>query len=101
YEFNKSAAYNDKRASFAWRLWHDPDLSKSGCTKDKVKSLEGYERFVELTNANYSKKNWYGIKSISEFLSIKETEGKGKNKKTYVKVRDAAELRIKQLKDEK
>ncbi|CAA0174426.1 hypothetical protein TMP227_180060 [Tenacibaculum maritimum] len=101
YEFNKSAAYNDKRASFAWGLWHDPDLSKSGCTKDKVKSLEGYERFVELTNANYSKKNWYGIKSISEFLSIKETEGKGKNKKTYVKVRDAAELRIKQLKDEK
>lgn len=101
YKFSESGAYNDKRASFAWGLWHDPDLSKSGCTKDKTKSLEGYERFIELTDSSYSKKNWYGIKSISEFSSIKETTGKGKNKKTYVKVRDAAELRIKELKDEK
>lgn len=101
YKFNESEAYNDKRASFAWGLWHDPDLSKSGCTKDKTKSLEGYERFIELTDSSYSKKNWYGIKSISNFSSIKKSTGEGKNKKYYVKVREAAELRIKALKNEK
>ena len=100
YKFKDSAAYDDKRASFAWGLWHDPDLGKAGCTKDKTKALEGYERFIELTDSTYSKKDWYGIKSISEFSSIKKSTGEGESKKYYVKVREAAELRIKELKDE-
>ena len=71
YEFSDSSAYDDKRASFAWGLWHDPDLNKIGCTKSKEKALEGYQRLVDLTNENYSKTNWYKIKSIDEFSDIK------------------------------
>ena len=97
YKFKDSKAYDDKRASFAWGLWHDPDLSKNGCTKSKVKAIEGYKRLVELTTDTFSSTNWYGIKSISNFSTIKYSEGKGEKIKYYVKVRKAAELRIKEL----
>ncbi len=90
YKFKDSKAFDDKRASFAWGLWHDPDLGKHGCTKDKKKSIEGYQRLIDLTGENYPKTNWYGIKSISAFSTLL------KDKK--VKVREAAELRIKELK---
>ncbi|WP_299313586.1 LysM peptidoglycan-binding domain-containing protein [uncultured Aquimarina sp.] len=97
YEFSESDAYDDKRASFAWGLWHDPDLDKDGCTKSKEKALEGYERLIELTDENYSKTNWYKIKNIDEFSDIKYSVVKNGVTKYYVKVREAAESRIEAL----
>lgn len=93
YIFKDSKAYNEKRASFAWGLWHDPDINKTGCTKDKDKAIEGYQRFIDLAPTNFSDTNWYGIKSIKEFGNIKYT----KNKKTYVKIIDAANQRLVKL----
>lgn len=89
--FSSSKAYNDKRASFAWGLWHDPGINKNGCTKDKNKAIEGYQRFLDIIPKDYKQYNWYGIKSIQAFQSIKETN-------SSVDVKKAAELRLKELK---
>ncbi len=32
--------YDKARGTFAWRLWHEPDSDKSGCTKEKDKAIE-------------------------------------------------------------
>jgi predicted chitinase len=90
-DFKSSKAYNDKRASFAWGLWHDPDINKKGCTKDKNKAIEGYQRFIDILPKDYKQYNWYEIKSISAFQSIKGTN-------SAVDVKKAAELRLKELK---
>jgi predicted chitinase len=93
FNFAESKAYNDKRASFAWGLWHDIDLNKKGCTKDKTKAIEGYKRFLELVSENFSDTNWYGIKTITEFANLKYIKGK----KSYIKVIEAAKQRLQKL----
>ena len=65
YNFSDSKAYDIKKASFGWGLWHDPDLNKSGCTKNKDKAIEGYERFISLHDNEGTPtltKKWYGYK---------------------------------------
>lgn len=32
--------YDKARGTFAWRLCHEPDSDKSGCTKEKDKAIE-------------------------------------------------------------
>ena len=88
--FSSSKAYNDKRAAFAWGLWHDPELNKKGCTKDKKIAIEGYQRFLDIIPKDFKQNNWYGIKPISAFQSIKGTN-------SSVDVKKAAELRLKEL----
>jgi predicted chitinase len=70
YKFEKSRAFNEKRASFAWGLWNDPGLQKIGKTKHKAESLAGYSRYIELddqkklsTGSKGGSKDtgWYGI----------------------------------------
>ena len=95
FEFEKSRGYNERRASFAWGLWHDPALDKDGCTKNKDKAIAGYKRFLELTPENFADTNWYQIKFISLFSSLKYTVGR----KSYVKVLDVAKLRLEKLND--
>ncbi|MBL3658891.1 LysM peptidoglycan-binding domain-containing protein [Fulvivirga sediminis] len=63
YVLEDSKAYNNQKAVFGWGLWHDPGLSKAGCTKDKDKAIVGYERFIDLHDSagkpELSNK-WYG-----------------------------------------
>ncbi len=59
--------------------------------KDKKKAIEGYQRFLDILPKDYKQYNWYGIKSISTFQNIKETN-------SSVDVKKAAELRLKELK---
>ncbi|HEX8268464.1 MAG TPA: hypothetical protein VF581_01115 [Flavobacterium sp.] len=94
YSFESSKAYNDNRGSFAWGLWHDPGLSKGGCTKDKAKAIAGYERFIARVPDNYSETNWYGIRDIGSFSNLKVSRGN----RFYVKVLDAAKQRLAALK---
>jgi len=70
-------------------LWHDPGLNKDGCTKSKNEAIKGYQRLIDLTSDSFSSKNWYKIKNISQFSSIKVNGN--------VKVREAAQLRINTL----
>jgi len=74
YNFSESKAYNDMKAAFGWGAWHDPDSSKSGCTKSKKKAKEGYQRFIDLHNEKGKpslSRSWYGynkstIRSFAE-----------------------------------
>ena len=94
YDFTKSKSYNDKRGSFAWGLWHDPDLNKDGCTKDKQKAIDGYTRFIELAGDSFDATNWYNISVMNGFVNLRYLIKKNK----YVKVIDAAKQRLKKLK---
>ncbi|MFW5758570.1 MAG: M15 family metallopeptidase [Bacteroidota bacterium] len=65
YEFSKSKTYHDLKGSFGWGVWHDPNTSKKGCKKDKVKAKEGYKRFITLHDQKGKpeiKNDWYGYK---------------------------------------
>ena len=93
YKFNTSKCFNNKRGCFAWGLWHDPDLKKDGCTKDKEKAIEGYTRFIELAGENYSEIDWYNIKKITSFKNLQYAVGK----KLHIKVIDAAKQRLEEL----
>jgi predicted chitinase len=99
--FKDSKAYNDKRGSFAWGLWHDPDLDKSGCTKDKAKAIEGYTRFIALAGDTFDETNWYNIQKMSGLSGIryyvKKKQGNKMVDVAYVKVLKAAETRLKAL----
>ncbi|GAD68515.1 hypothetical protein VPR01S_15_00330 [Vibrio proteolyticus NBRC 13287] len=80
YKFEESKAYNIRKASFGWGLWHDPGLSKKGCTKNKDKALFGYKRLLVLSGSSLSgNKKWYGYQKqkIIEFVKnrISELEG--------------------------
>jgi predicted chitinase len=49
YRFEESKAYAEKRAAFAWGMWHDPTLGKNGVAlKDRAESIKGYNRYIEL-----------------------------------------------------
>lgn len=94
YEFKDSEVYNENRGSFAWGLWHDPGLGKEGCTKDKAKAIEGYEKFISRVPDTYSEVDWYRIKTETALSSLKFTVGK----KTHIKVLDVAKTRLAALK---
>lgn len=92
YKLSGSNAYYDVFTSFAWALWHDPELKKGkNITKNKEKAIEGYQRVVELATDETNKA---GIENMKAFESIRYVV-KGKPK---VDVKQAAELRLKQLK---
>ncbi|RZJ70727.1 hypothetical protein [Flavobacterium sp.] len=96
FPFADSKAYNDNRGSFAWGLWHDPGLAKTGCTKDRDKAIAGYERFIARVPDTFSETNWYNIKTIAAFADLKYTHAG----KQYVKVLDAAKKRLEALKNQ-
>ncbi|WP_299315548.1 hypothetical protein [uncultured Aquimarina sp.] len=63
YDFDKSKTYNYQKGSFGWGVWHDPETRVTGCTKNRQKAIEGYERFISLNNAAgrpTPSRNWYG-----------------------------------------
>ncbi|WP_108805553.1 hypothetical protein [Aquimarina sp. Aq107] len=63
YIFSESKVYNRQKGSFGWGVWHDPATSKKGCTKNRQKAIEGYERFIALNDAAgkpIPPRNWYG-----------------------------------------
>ena len=37
-------------SALRWGVWHDPGTNKRGCTKNRAKAIEGYERFISLNN---------------------------------------------------
>jgi predicted chitinase len=88
YQLKNSKTYNDERGTFAWGLWHDPDLDKEGCTKDKTKAIEGYERFLKISNGKDT--GWYEISRIASLSFLKEN---GK-----LNVKKVAEYRLTELK---
>ncbi len=90
YNLTESGAYDIAIYSFAWGLWHDPGLNKTGCSKSKDLSLNGYDRFITLTDDNSSLKNRYGINKMAVFANLKDSKGN-------VKVRAAAQARINAL----
>ena len=95
YDFTKSKGYDEKKCSFAWGLWHDPIFTKDGCEKSKEKAIEGYQRYVDLTQSNDTTTNYYGIAKYKHFEDLVVTDKKGVKK---IKVRDAALQRLKELK---
>ncbi|WP_299610921.1 hypothetical protein [uncultured Aquimarina sp.] len=73
YTFSESKTYNEQKGSFGWGAWHDPGTNKRGCTKNRAKAIEGYERFISLNNAagrTTPSRNWYGYNknSIRSFV---------------------------------
>ncbi|MFM0323895.1 glycoside hydrolase family 19 protein, partial [Caballeronia glebae] len=76
YRFEESKAYSEKRASFAWGLWHDPSKAKPGIANKSVdEAIKGYGRYIELDDQAGAPvdrrdgkpldRGWYGIgKSI-------------------------------------
>ncbi|CDL85786.1 hypothetical protein [Xenorhabdus cabanillasii] len=78
FEFISSSIYNYKIYSFAWGLWHDPNIpTRRGTTKDRDEALRGYERVQTLitenpfrTEAQLNRK-MYGIKNrdVSNYIN--------------------------------
>jgi len=75
YQFKDSEAYEDKKASFGWGLWHDPLLDKVGFIKDKEKAIEGYKRYLALITKNSTPYNWYKISSMVNFINLRQKVG--------------------------
>ena len=98
YKFPDSKAYKDKKAAFAWGLWHDPGVSKQGCEKSKALAIEGYQRFVDLTAATDSTENYYGIQKLSIFSDLVYTKVVKNKTVKFLNVRKAALKRINELK---
>jgi predicted chitinase len=98
YEFTKSKGYGDKKCSFAWGLWHDPLFTKIGCEKSKEKAIEGYQRYIDLTDANDKTTNYYGIHKLSHFEDLVKSVVKNGKTIKEVNVREAALQRVKELK---
>ncbi|ANF50589.1 hypothetical protein A0O34_08665 [Chryseobacterium glaciei] len=100
YKFKSSKTYEDKKASFAWGLWHDPKFSKDGCRKSKHLALEGYKRFVELTDEADSTTNYYSIQKLIHFSDLVYTKTIAGKVKKFVNIRKASLKRIKELENE-
>ncbi|WP_395076125.1 glycoside hydrolase family 19 protein [Flavobacterium sp.] len=98
YKFSDSKANDSKKAAFAWALWHDPVFTKTGCEKSKEKAIEGYQRYINLTDENDSTTNYYGIQNLSHFEDLVTLVKKGKKMVKELKVREAAAKRLKELK---
>ncbi|AZA93108.1 Predicted chitinase [Chryseobacterium nakagawai] len=98
YKFKDSKAYDNKKAAFAWGLWHDPQFDKKGCKKDKQLAIEGYQRVVDLTKDTDTTTNYYGIQGLSYFSDLVTTKIVDKKTKKFVNVRKAALKRLNDLK---
>ncbi|BET98456.1 hypothetical protein [Xenorhabdus taiwanensis] len=89
FEFNSSSIYNYKVNSFAWGLWHDPNIiTRQGTVKDKDEALRGYERVQELITTNPFRRNeleqkMYGIKKcdVSNYINERIAALKGGERK--------------------
>ncbi|MCG3472149.1 hypothetical protein L7750_17710, partial [Xenorhabdus bovienii] len=77
FEFTSSSIYNYKIYSFAWGLWHDPNITtRRGTTKDRDEALRGYERVQTLITENPFRteaqlnRRMYGIKNrdVSNYI---------------------------------
>ncbi|GAB7534754.1 hypothetical protein BGC_09640 [Burkholderia sp. 3C] len=81
YQFEESKAYNEKRASCAWGMWHDPGLDKTGISaKSVAEALKGYERYLDLDDISRKRlkksdrpedHGWYGLpkkESVRRFV---------------------------------
>ena len=73
--FRNSAAYTNAIYSFAWGLWHDPDLNKSGCKKNIQKALDGYKQMLALIPDNYNVHNRYNVHKMEIFNDLKDEKG--------------------------
>ncbi|WP_420995080.1 glycoside hydrolase family 19 protein [Cupriavidus sp. 30B13] len=79
YIFSESKAYDNRRYSFAWGLWHDPASNKSGVTKSTQKAIDGYQRYIDLHEAAGRpaepslNKYWYGL-IVSSYRNFAETQ---------------------------
>ncbi|MDE9453427.1 glycoside hydrolase family 19 protein [Xenorhabdus bovienii] len=78
FEFTSSSIYNYKIYSFAWGLWHDPNITtRRGTTKDRDEALRGYERVQTLITENPFRteaqlnRRMYGIKNrdVSNYIN--------------------------------
>lgn len=81
YAFETSKVYTEKHGAFAWGLWHDPGLNKSGMTKVKDEALKGYQRYIALDDAAGQPtdahglpldKKWYGIGASTHVRTYSE-----------------------------
>lgn len=63
YKLEDSKVYGNRKYSFAWGLWNDPDSSKHGVTKSSEQAIKGYERYVSIHSSagTPDDKGWYGI----------------------------------------
>ncbi|MDX7993105.1 glycoside hydrolase family 19 protein [Xenorhabdus littoralis] len=88
FEFISSSIYNYKIYSFAWGLWHDPNITtRRGTTKDRDEALRGYERVQTLITENPFRteaqlnRRMYGIRNrdvsnyINERIAALRAEG--------------------------
>ncbi len=89
YLFEESKAYNEKRASCAWGMWHDTGLNKSGIlAKSNPEAIKGYKRYIELDDAagkptgaqgNPKDQGWYGIGKNKSVRTLVESRLKNLN----------------------
>lgn len=75
YVFKNSAAYTNAIYCFAWGLWHDPDLNKSGCKKNIQEALDGYKQMLALIPDNYNVCNRYNVHKMETFNDLKDEKG--------------------------
>ena len=75
YLFRNSAAYTNAVYCFAWGLWHDPGLNKSGCKKDTQEALDGYKQMLELIPDDYNVHNRYNVHKMEIFNDLKDEKG--------------------------
>ncbi|WP_196800741.1 glycoside hydrolase family 19 protein [Xenorhabdus nematophila] len=88
FEFISSSIYNYKIYSFAWGLWHDPNITtRRGTTKNRDEALRGYERVQTLITENPFRteaqlnRRMYGIRNrdvsnyINERIAALRAEG--------------------------
>ncbi|MFP8967475.1 hypothetical protein ACKC9G_12905 [Pokkaliibacter sp. CJK22405] len=86
-DFEKSQIFNMQRGAFGWGVWHDhyfidhPNNYVVNIDKNKVESIKGYERFLDLIegtnfndktnekddNGNYVDKIWFTARRPKEF----------------------------------
>lgn len=87
YIFKDSKIYNRMKACISWGLWHDKNRKnkKDGCKDDDTEAIAGYERFIQLHDANPPKKKF-------------DKAGKEIFEKWYGLTRDAAEKNLNAIK---
>jgi len=75
------------KACLGWGLWHDKNRKKKkdGCKDDDTEAIAGYERFIQLHDANPPKKKY-------------DKNGREIPEKWYGLTRTAAEANLKALK---
>ena len=88
--------YPSGRGCFAWGLWNDPGIDSpflNTCTSNKENAIQGYKRVIDLVALDFDKQNWYSIQNLKEFKNLIIV----KNRKSCVKILDAAKQRYQRL----